>query len=364
MHSICCILAILVCSSIWFDFFMQQSAVPPSLSQYNTSILEQSRFQQPEGWRWHFFRNARGMKIRFGSVFPKDSIPDAIVVVLPGLSEFGEKYFELARDMLSRNLAFWVIDWAGQGESDRYINGSQKRHAGSYDDDIQDLHQLIQDYIKPSSVHPDVGRIGRVMIGHSMGAHIGLRYMQKYSNDFMAAAFSAPLLNIKAVDKLPRKVASLLSSCLAPLHRSYVSGYGDWPGKERTTPGSSLFSSDAERDQIHALWQIQRPILQLGHVTYGWVHETLKSCAKISRKTVSSLGTPCYIAYANEEELVSNRAIKKVLSNQPMVTLVSIPDARHEILMEKDAIRDIFLAGFDDLLRKHVLSCEDRVKPF
>ena len=69
-------------------------------TQNNAPDLEE-RFLEPEGWRWHSFTRptqSGGRKIRFGSVFPKDSVPDAVVVCLPGLSEFSEKYYEMSRE--------------------------------------------------------------------------------------------------------------------------------------------------------------------------------------------------------------------------------------------------------------------------
>lgn len=139
------------------------------------NLLKQPRFVQPENWRWHFFKTATGHKIRFGSVFPKDRIPDAVVVCLPGFREFGEKYFELAHDMLSRNMAFWVIDWVGQGESDRLLRDPYKVHSLGIEKNVADLQQFIDDYVKPAAVHPDVGRLPVILTGHSMGAHIGDR---------------------------------------------------------------------------------------------------------------------------------------------------------------------------------------------
>ena len=53
----------------------------------------EKRFLEPEGWRWHHVKRG-DRKLRFGSAFPKNSIPDAVVVCLPGLNEFCEKYFE------------------------------------------------------------------------------------------------------------------------------------------------------------------------------------------------------------------------------------------------------------------------------
>ena len=143
----------------------------------------EERFLQPDGWRSHHFES-HGKRITYGCVFPADSVPDAVVVCLPGLSEFTEKYYEVARRCLELNLAFWVLDWPGQGRSDRHLENRQKRHAEDFAIEVERLHDFVSGYIKPSSVHTDKGRIPLVMMAHSMGANIGLRYLAKYPDIF------------------------------------------------------------------------------------------------------------------------------------------------------------------------------------
>ncbi|HEY8189985.1 MAG TPA: alpha/beta hydrolase, partial [Micavibrio sp.] len=175
------------------------------------------RFLQPEGWRWHMFTNPDGRKLRFGTVSPKNRVPDAVVICLPGLSEFAEKYYETAHDMLRRNLAFWILDWQGQGKSERPLANRQKRHSSSFDDDVGDLHFFLMEYVKHASVHPDVGRIPMVMLAHSMGANIGMRYLAQHHDMFSCAAFTAPLTGIRATRFLPTSVALDISGVLKEL---------------------------------------------------------------------------------------------------------------------------------------------------
>ncbi len=163
----------------------------------NTQPDLETRLTQPEGWRWHSFEH-EGRKIRFGSVSPKDSIPDAVIVCLHGVREFSEKYFETARWCLDNNFAFWTCDWVGQGKSTRYLKNPQKRYNLSFNRDVEDLHAFIIGYIKHSSVHPDKGRIPMAMLAHSMGANIGMRYLAKYPDTFECAALTAPMIGIKA----------------------------------------------------------------------------------------------------------------------------------------------------------------------
>ena len=327
-------------------------------------VLE-DRFQEPEGWRWHqFTRNNR--TLRFGSAFPKDSIPDAIVVCLPGLSEFGEKYFETARWCLSQNLAFWVLDWHGQGKSTRYLKNPHKRHAVNFQEDVDDLHYFFMEYVKHASVHPDKGRIPPVMLAHSMGGNIGLRYLQQHPGIFECAAFTAPMFGMKVFEKVPLSL-HLLATSFARIFadKLYAPGGGDWSENTRNNPSHDYFSSDPARSALHNHWCLSDPELQSGFVTYGWVHRAAMSCAGIRKKSfLESIQTPCLIASAGTEMFVNNNAIRHVGTQLAHSEMLEYADAKHEILMEKDSIRNDFLDHFYKLVKESIIDRPETLKPF
>lgn len=322
------------------------------------------RFLQPEGWRWHVFTNSKGRKLRFGAVSPKGKIPDAVVVCLPGLSEFGEKYFELAHDMLDHNMAFWVLDWQGQGRSDRSQPNPHKRHVASFDDDIDDLQFFLSEYVKHAAVHPDVGRLPLVMIAHSMGANIGLRYLVKYPDMFSCAAFTAPLVAIKATAFLPKSVGIGIAEILrAVMGRSYVFGGKNWSPDIRGNIKKNIFSSDPFRSTIHNAWSSADSRLQVGDVTFGWVHAALSSCAALQGRNVAeSIPVPCLFALAEKDMLVDNRAARKFIAKVKKAKMVEFPGSGHEILMEKDEIRGSFLNEFFALMDENRI--RDKLKTF
>lgn len=323
----------------------------------------EERFTEPKGFRWHSFTRD-GRKIRFGSSFPQDSIPDAVVVVLPGLSEFGEKYYELARNLNDANLAFWVIDWMGQGGSGRYLPNPDIRHAASFDEDVEDLQYLILEYIKHSSVHPDKGRIPMAMLGHSMGGNIGLRYMQKYPDTFECAAFSAPMIGLKDFESVPQKLALGLAGLFnALIGKSYAFGQKNWNKTARPMPGHDTFSSDAERGSLHPRWQVKNPELRLGGVSFGWVFSALTSCLQV-QKDMHNVQKDIMVGYAGNESIVSNKAIKDAFNALPNVTLIEYPHAQHEIMMERDITRSAFLNDFYDLIQKTIIDKPETLKPF
>jgi alpha-beta hydrolase superfamily lysophospholipase len=147
-------------------------------------ILAETRFQEPLGFRWGQFINARGQNIRWGALKPLDGAVKATIIVGPGYSEFAEKYFELARDLADKGFAVWIIDWIGQGGSARLSNDLQKMHGISPADAVSDLDQFITQI---------VDRQGPLIaLGHSWGGNIMTRHMHDHPDRFQAAIFSSP----------------------------------------------------------------------------------------------------------------------------------------------------------------------------
>ncbi len=324
----------------------------------------EKRFTEPEGFRFHsFIRNGR--KIRFGSVFPKDSIPDAVVVCLPGLSEPIEKYFEIARDLNEKNLAVWIIDWMGQGGSGRYLPNAHKRHSAGFDEDVEDLHYLILEYIKHSSVHPDKGRIPMAMLAHSMGGNIGIRYMDKHKDLFECAGLSAPMMSIKGFERFPKAALLTLARTFKTFSgTSYGFSQKDWSEDMRSEkPGEGEFSSDAARDALFMQWCNANPDLQIGGVTFRWFYEALISCNKAA-KAVAGIDKPLLFATAGQDSIVDNAEIKRAQKNAQNSILIEFENAKHEILMETDDIRGDFLNRYYQLIQESIIDKPETLKPF
>lgn len=336
-----------------------------SLPSINVPNTLDERFTAPTGWRWHSFERVKGRTIRFGCVFPNlGRAPDAIIVCLQGVREFTEKYFEVARWCVAHNFAFWMCDWAGQGGSVRLISENRlKRHSTGFGDDIEDLHYFIQDYIKHSSVHTDVGRIPMALLAHSMGANIGLRYMAKNPDVFACAAFSAPMIGIKIFGYTPNIIARMAIAAFARFAgERYVFGGCDWG---RRTERVRL-SSDPVRSMIAHLWCADNPELRTGDVTFGWLRHAHLSCIRVQslQKQLNESHIPMVFSTAEHEDLVDNRKTLKLVSRLPMADFLLSKGAYHEILMEKDVIRQRFLNEFRALIQETIVEHPERLKPF
>ena len=62
---------------------------------------------------------------------------------------------------------------------------------------------------------------------------------------------------------------------------------------------------------------------------------------------ISEIRTPTLFITAGDDRVVSTRAAEVLASRMRTASVATLPGARHEILMERDAIRDSFFAAFD-----------------
>lgn len=327
----------------------QQTTVPSQL---------EARFHPPPGWQWRTFKNEKGRRLRYGYVLPEKENAVALVVGLQGLSEFSEKYFETARTLLDHNMGFCMMDWQGQGKSQRHLDNTPVRHSSGFDEDVADLHLLITNHIKSTALHPDAKTLPLVMLAHSMGANIGLRYLHRHPDSFIAAGLTAPLLAIKALPPLPKPLALALTYLLhAVLNKTHILGTGGpaWSPHKREINEEGALSSDPVRRTIHNIWCRHDPELQVGNVTYGWLHAANSSCALLQKKNViEDITTPCLLALAGRESLVDNNVTRKIINHFPQAELLELPASYHEIIMETDEIRDVFFQHFFKLVKTQI----------
>ncbi|MFA5592613.1 MAG: alpha/beta fold hydrolase [Micavibrio sp.] len=319
------------------------------------------RFTAPHGWTTgNFFNAATGRHLHFGYVQPQDA-PRGVIVCLGGLSEFSEKYYEVARGMQRRGYAFWFMDWHYQGRSGRYKPYPQRRHSDGFDLDVSDLHSFIENHVAPATKAREheygTEETPFIMLGHSMGGNIGLHYLIKYPRRFDAAAFSAPLLGIYNFHAGYRLLEKIVIRMLDRVGDRYVFFGRDWHEKMRKSGAGNVFSSDPERDYLHRYWSATEPDLRVGNVTFRWVIEALKSCAALKEPgMLEHIDIPVLIAAAGKDRVVDNRALHHEAARLPHGQVLDISGARHEIMMERDEYRKQFFDAFDALLAENGIS--------
>ncbi|HEY8963203.1 MAG TPA: alpha/beta hydrolase [Alphaproteobacteria bacterium] len=306
----------------------------------------EERFLAPKDWAWGQVVPRDGQYLRYGWAAPQN--PKALVFVFPGLSEYIEKYFEVARDLMTRGFAVAIVDWRGHGGSWRHTSNPDLRHHDSFDLDVEDAFALID----TMSANSALAKLPKILLAHSMGAHIGLRVLHDRPNLFDCAVMNAPLQGI--VMPLDGTFAQWLLAKFLNAIIGLKSTGGPW-SEEKFIANLDILTSDPVRRAAKIQTMRDYPKLRSGSVSYGWVYAAIDSIRRTNRPAyLKSITTPILITLAGIEKVVSNAATRRLTAHLPKVEIVEISGALHEVLMERDQFRDQFWHAFDGFVAKHL----------
>lgn len=339
------------------------------------TLLTQKRFCAPDGWDWSF-RTFPDMKIRYGQVRSRKSYK-AVAVIIGGLGDFGEQYYELANQLESNDIKAFIIDMPGQGGSSRYLpNEPMKRHSKGFDLILSQLHAIIDENVLSSAIDIEDNhkRLPCILIAHSMGGHISLRYLSEYNkssrgtNIFSCAVMSAPMLGIQAVNQFTPHLRHTILKLLALRPKAYVPGGCAWFDGYRERLGfNGIFSSDPERYEVQRAYynDPDHQFLVTGSPTNKWLLDAYTSCQKIETAGyLEKIEIPILMGLATEDRLVDNTSIIKAAKRLKHGELMEIAGSQHEIFMESDKFRTPFIERFFTFVEENVLNGSDSGKTF
>lgn len=276
----------------------------------------------------------------------------ATLVLIPGRIEAGHKYLEFIHDALVAGFQVFVLDHQGQGASERLDPQSQIGDVQAFNHYVSDLDYFIQHIVKPRSQLP------LLALAHSMGGGILCRYLQQHPEHGLAAAiFCSPMWGI-STQPVPAALALPLSQGINQLNqfcntpRWYVPGQG--PYQNRPFENNDLTQCPERYHWFRALYQ-QYPEYQLGGISWRWLAEALLACQQMQQGPAPAL--PCLLLQAGADQVVDNQAQTRVWqrfvasSDRASPSAMHIlPDARHELLFETDAIRTECLERINQFL--------------
>ncbi len=297
----------------------------------------------PGGALTGFFKN-RGIRLRFARWEATRGPQRGTVCLFHGRGEFIEKYFEVVADLRRRGFAVATMDWRGQGASDRLLSNPRKGHVRSFADFDRDLAIFMKEVVLPDCPPPFVA------MAHSMGGHILLRNAVVPGTWFSRMVLSAPMIAIEEKRLgAPPPLARALVEVLAGVGAGslYVPGGENRPIELGPFDGNPL-TSDRERYTRNGMVIEAAPQLGLGSPTVRWLRAALRSCARLNAPDYPlKVQIPLLLFAAGLDSIVSTTAIEEFALRLKVGTHVLIPQSRHEILQETDAVRRDFWAAFD-----------------
>ena len=223
----------------------------------------------------HYYQTADGLHIRWIHLRPEKSDFRGTVVLLNGRTECLEKYAETITEFLRRGWEVASCDWRGQGLSDRLTARRLKGHVGHFRDYLDDLGQLVE-LIQPSQTNRPF-----ILVAHSMGAHIGLRFIRERRHPFACAVLTSPMIDIN-VPAIPRRLLCMYvkAAVRLGLGQVYAPGQASHARKDRMFDDNPLTGDEGRfRRWVTELETHSR--LALGGVTHGWLDAAFTSIERV-----------------------------------------------------------------------------------
>ena len=291
-----------------------------------------------------YMSSCQGIGLRWGVWKTTINPRRGTMLLLNGRGEYVEKYDETAADLNKRGFDVFSFDWRGQGLSSRMLPNRHKGFVENYADYLGDLDRFIKTIMMPNAHAPFY------LLAHSMGGHVGLRYLHDHPGLFKRAVLTAPLIDIA--------MSSILKNAL----RVYARWAVKWGFGENYAPGAgdnkpqrfenNKLTSDRGHFERMKRQLLETPGLALGGVTHQWLWATFRSIDLLCAKGfIENMETPTLMVAAQNDRIVSLEAQKAMQKRMPQCQLVILENARHEILVEADEIRNLFWKIFDDFFK-------------
>ncbi|HYX38642.1 MAG TPA: alpha/beta fold hydrolase [Oligoflexus sp.] len=314
----------------WVGLSLPAQAVPEHMfdQEFESRIL-------PEFWSTGssaFFTAPDGVKIHYRQYVKPGQ--DRALVILPGRTESTFKYAEFLYDIQDLNLAVFILDHRGQGASGREIpDQPQMQYVRDFQDYRNDLGQLLTDVIAP------FGFKGIQALGHSMGANILALYMVEHPDAIQKAVISSPMLDINPSPFPAQWMAHWVGkiACWLGFDKRFVPGHGPFRyHEEYRGTGSPV------RYRAFNKLRAERKDELVGGVSFGFGLRALEATYEM-RDHAAKLLVPILMFQAGNDEVVLTGGQDHVCQLAKQCRKLVFPEARHELHIESDGIRDSWL---------------------
>ena len=301
-------------------------SAPAPLPDRLPPAAQLSRWRAPDGWDHRRFDLAGdGTRGR--------------VMLQGGRADVIEKYLDVALHLQTQGWTITSFDWRGQGGSGRLGKGDVG-HLSDFGALEDDLVAFWQGW---------TGEGPRVVLAHSMGAHVLLRALAAGRIAPDAAVLSAPMVQVRSPlgQVMGARTARWMCATGAPTRAAWQ--LSDEPRK--VAKRLRRLTVDNSRGQDDRWWEADAT-LKLGPPSWGWVAEAFGSGAKLRDDLrLVSVRTPTLFLVPEHDQLVDARAALAVAARMPSAEVVRVgPEAGHEVLREGIDVRDRAFAAIDKFL--------------
>lgn len=253
------------------------------------------------------------------------------VVIVHGLSEFTNKFYELIYYTLNQGYNVFIYDQRCHGKSDRLTPVKDLLHVDSFEDYVKDLTYFIDEIVLKTEDKPIY------LYAHSMGGAIAALYLAKFKDKIQKAILSAPMFQ-----PIVKNVPFLIARDSVKIGKVIF-------GSKRKFFISSEFDPDIKFNYVEGLSKArfehnmklrrENPNYQSTPMSFGWVSNSLMLSKRILRgRVVGKIETPILIISASADTMVNNKIQETFYKKCKNCRFEIIENATHAVLASDENI--------------------------
>ncbi|PJG83624.1 alpha/beta fold hydrolase [Caviibacterium pharyngocola] len=261
-------------------------------------------------------------------IHPAESAVRKLMILVNGRAENILKWSEVAYDFYEKGYDVLVFDHRGQGYSQRLLKDHEKGYIDEFRFYVDDMNKVI------TQITSQYQYQAQHLVAHSLGALISAYYLANCDHQIKSAVFSSPFWGLPTKHPIRDELILNLMVLLGQ-GRRYVFG------KTAYRP-ANLHTNELSFCKTRMKWmnRINRnyPELSLGGPTFRWVHLCLIAIKGLE-KILPRIEIPTLVFQAGKEKIVHNGELEKLTALLQQGELITVENAKHEILFERDPIR-------------------------
>lgn len=322
-------LAVLLFFSCSFTNAIPQENYRENYEKTITPFLKTSKVKR--------FLGKKGKKIVY-AVFENQGSKGPIVIA-PGRIESYLHYGELAYDLVQKGYGpVYIIEQRGQALSEKIAKDAYRGDIDRFEymvDDFTNFYSLVIKDLKKKGIAQKLN-----LIAHSMGGGVVAGALIRKELDVKKIVMIAPMFGFPTPLGETITYWALKTLCLSEAFCKKISRK---PYKKKPFRANNVSTSHEGR------WWVQRyrvlknhPQIKQWPATYRWVIEAID----LNRYNLANAGkikTPILLFQAGLDQLVDNPRQNEFCKKAQNCKLVHISNSQHQIQLERDEIRNIFL---------------------
>lgn len=286
-----------------------------------------------------YFTGKNNVQIAYRHLIHAKNADRKLMILVNGRAENMLKWSEAAYDFYHQGYDVLLFDHRGQGYSTHLLKDSEKGHLDEfcfYVDDMEKIIEKVTALFSYSTQH---------LLAHSMGALIATYYLANCDHRINKAVLSSPFYGIPLKHPIRDELIIALINILGQGER-YVFGKG--PYQQVHLEYNELSFCKTRMKWMNRVNR-KNPAIHLGGSTFRWVHLCLNAIKRLP-KVIPKIEIPILILQADKEKIVDNKNLEKLTTLFPHVESMLVPQAKHEILFEKDNVRKAVLERVNQFL--------------